>query len=223
MIQGATSTCWLAPSVVLHASNHFHSACLLVVFCNLGWSKHKQGQCLKALQGDQLPQAWIRNMKGYSSELQVSSKFCHPSSFGAANTTTVEGINKGLIISPGAAITITAVEGINRGSFPSGRDIDMSSSPPSKGSPWVGQQTVVNLQCAHFECTMQQIQQDKKTDTTTTTTSSKAAATAYRTELSTLQDVKKTQSRRESFDLANSPCTWLWVEMISGFHRLKVM
>jgi hypothetical protein len=70
---------------------------------------------------------------------------------------------------------------------------------------------------------MQQIQQDKKTDTTTTTTSSKAAATAYRTELSTLQDVKKTQSRRESFDLANSPCTWLWVEMISGFHRLKVM
>jgi hypothetical protein len=75
-------------------------------------------------------------MKGYSSELQVSSKFCHPSSFGAANTTTVEGINKGLIISPGAAITITAVEGINRGSFPSGRrDIDMSSSPPSKGSP----------------------------------------------------------------------------------------
>jgi hypothetical protein len=86
-------------------------------------------------------------MKGYSSELQVSSKFCHPSSFGAANTRT-------------------AVEGINRCSFPSGRDIDMSSSPPSKGSRWVGQQTVAHVQCAHFECTMQQIQQDKKTDTT---------------------------------------------------------
>ncbi|CAM6037420.1 unnamed protein product [Sphagnum compactum] len=105
------------------------------------------------------------------------------------------------------------------GSFRSGRDTDRSSSPPPKGSPRVGQQTVVHVQCAHFEFTLRQIQQAKK-KTDTTTTSSRAAA-AYRTELSTLQNVKKTQSRRESFDSADSSRKRSRVEMISGFHRLK--
>ncbi|CAM6011275.1 unnamed protein product [Sphagnum balticum] len=105
------------------------------------------------------------------------------------------------------------------GSFRSGRDTDRSSSPPPKGSPRVGQQTVVHVQCAHFEFTLRQIQQDKK-KTDTTTTSSRTAA-AYRTELSNLQNVKKTQSRRESFDSADSSRKRSRVEMISGFHRLK--
>jgi glutamate racemase len=106
------------------------------------------------------------------------------------------------------------------GSFRSGRDTDRSSSPPPKGSPRVGQQTVVHVQCAHFEFTLRQIQQDKK-KTDTTTSSSRAAAAAYRTELSTLQNVKKTQSRRESFDSADSSRKRSRVELISGFHRLK--
>jgi hypothetical protein len=111
------------------------------------------------------------------------------------------------------------VRASTEGSFRSGRDTDRSSSPPPKGSPRVGQQTVVHVQCAHFEFTLRQIQQDKK-KTDTTTTSSRAAA-AYRTELSTLQNVKKAQSRRESFDSADSSHKRSRVEMISGFQRLK--
>jgi hypothetical protein len=111
------------------------------------------------------------------------------------------------------------VRASTEGSFRSGRDTDRSSSPPPKGSPRVGQQTVVHVQCAHFEFTLRQIQQDKK-KTDTTTTSSRAAA-AYRTELSTLQNVKKTQARRESFDSADSSRKRSRVEMISGFQRLK--
>ncbi|CAK9883331.1 unnamed protein product [Sphagnum jensenii] len=103
-----------------------------------------------------------------------------------------------------------------------------SLSPPSKHSPRAGQQTVVHVQCSHFEFTLRQIQHDKK-KSTDDATSSRAAAerrTTTTTDSSpaTLQQhFKKTESQTESFDYAapSSSCKRSRVEIISSFHRLK--
>ncbi|CAK9232453.1 unnamed protein product [Sphagnum troendelagicum] len=102
-----------------------------------------------------------------------------------------------------------------------------SSSPPPSSSKHsssrMGQQTVVHVQCSHFEFTLRQIQQDKKK---TTENHFRAAAVEQTEMLSSplpLQHIKTTESSRtdSSFDSANSSCKRSRVEMISSFHRLK--
>ncbi|CAM6059961.1 unnamed protein product [Sphagnum tenellum] len=105
-----------------------------------------------------------------------------------------------------------------------------SLSPPSKHSPRAGQQTVVHVQCSHFEFTLRQIQHDKK-KSTDDATSSRAAAERRTTSTTTTdsspatlqQHFKKTESQTESFDYAapSSSCKRSRVEIISSFHRLK--
>jgi hypothetical protein len=104
-----------------------------------------------------------------------------------------------------------------------------SLSPPSKHSPRAGQQTVVHVQCSHFEFTLRQIQHDKK-KSTDDATSSRAAAERRTTSTTTdsspatlQQHFKKTESQTESFDYAapSSSCKRSRVEIISSFHRLK--
>jgi hypothetical protein len=62
-----------------------------------------------------------------------------------------------------------------------------SLSPPSKHSPRAGQQTVVHVQCSHFEFTLRQIQHDKK-KSTDDATSSRAAAERRTTSTTTTTD-----------------------------------
>ncbi|CAK9238676.1 unnamed protein product [Sphagnum troendelagicum] len=112
------------------------------------------------------------------------------------------------------------------------RSSSASLSPPSKHSPRAGQQTVVHVQCSHFEFTLRQIQHDKK-KSTDDATSSRAAAERRTTSTTrtttdsspaTLQQhFKKTESQTESFDYAapSSSCKRSRVEIISSFHRLK--
>lgn len=110
-------------------------------------------------------------------------------------------------------LALVQLRASNEGSLCSSRDTESSlSSTTSKGSPRVGQQTVVHVQCSHFEFTLRQIQPDKKmTDT----------SRPERTNSSTLQCVKKTESRMCSFDSGHSSGKRSRLEMISGFHRLK--
>ncbi|CAM6009849.1 unnamed protein product [Sphagnum balticum] len=107
-----------------------------------------------------------------------------------------------------------------------------SLSPPSKHSPRAGQQTVVHVQCSHFEFTLRQIQQQDKKKSTDDATSSRAAAERRTTSTTTTTDsspatlqqhFKKTESQTESFDYAapSSSCKRSRVEIISSFHRLK--
>jgi hypothetical protein len=106
-----------------------------------------------------------------------------------------------------------------------------SLSPPSKHSPRAGQQTVVHVQCSHFEFTLRQIQQNDKKKSTDDATSSRAAAERRTTSTTTTdsspatlqQHFKKTESQTESFDYAapSSSCKRSRVEIISSFHRLK--
>ncbi|KAH9560441.1 hypothetical protein CY35_06G104700 [Sphagnum magellanicum] len=110
-------------------------------------------------------------------------------------------------------LALVQLRASNVGSLCSSRDTESSlSSTTSKGSPRAGQQTVVHVQCSHFEFTLRQIQPDKKmTDT----------SRPERTNSSTLQCVKKTESRMSSFDSGHSSGKRSRLEMILGFHRLK--
>jgi len=110
-------------------------------------------------------------------------------------------------------LALVQLRASNEGSLCSSRDTESSlSSTTSKGSPRVGQQTVVHVQCSHFEFTLRQIQPDKKMRDT---------SRPERTNSSTLQCVKKTESRMSSFDSEHSSGKRSRLEMISGFHRLK--
>ncbi|CAK9878547.1 unnamed protein product [Sphagnum jensenii] len=110
-------------------------------------------------------------------------------------------------------LALVQLRASNEGSLCSSRDTESSlSSTTSKGSPRVGQQTVVHVQCSHFEFTLRQIQPDKKMRDT---------SRPERTNSSALQCVKKTESRMSSFDSEHSSGKRSRLEMISGFHRLK--
>lgn len=66
-------------------------ACCASVYA--GSSKYKRGWCVKALQGDLLPETRCWNMQSCSSEPKVSSKLCYP-----VSTCAVEGIKWGFIV-----------------------------------------------------------------------------------------------------------------------------